>query len=112
MLYFLNMFRHGNKDDVITKLLVLGANIDGGEPSITPLQVAVATNILDDVQILLEAGADPNGVGKENGGCHSLIISALNDQHQPSGQSLLCICMSPVRQDLVSVLSYDLCYRQ
>jgi hypothetical protein len=49
------------------RLLQLGAHPDGCGHRICPLQIAARTLDLDGVQLLLEAGANPNNTGDEKG---------------------------------------------
>jgi hypothetical protein len=52
---------------VLLRLLQLGANPDPKGFQVTPLQIAVFSRDLAGVRTLLEAGADPNNTGNEQG---------------------------------------------
>jgi ankyrin repeat protein len=52
---------------VLRQLLQLGANPDPKGFQVTPLQIAVFCRDLAGVRTLLEAGADPNNTGDEQG---------------------------------------------
>jgi hypothetical protein len=54
-------------DCLLSQLLELGANVNKSGFWVTPLQIAVAWFDLAVVKMLLEAGADPNGIGDSNG---------------------------------------------
>jgi hypothetical protein len=51
----------------LTRLLQLGARPDAPGYSVKPLQIAVVSWDFEGVEILLQAGADPNDCGYENG---------------------------------------------
>jgi hypothetical protein len=80
-LSFISSHRHGTENTcedycLLSQLLQLGANVNESEFWVTPLQVAVARFDLAGVKVLLEAGADPNGIGDGNGtewNDHSLL---------------------------------------
>jgi hypothetical protein len=52
---------------LLSRLLELGANINKSGSWVTPLQIAVGCFDLVGVKLLLEAGADPNGIGDSSG---------------------------------------------
>jgi hypothetical protein len=55
------------KTCTLIKLLQLGAQPDAPEYRVQPLQIAVVSWDFEGVEILLQAGADPNDCGYENG---------------------------------------------
>lgn len=61
--------RHGDCGETcpLIRLLQLGARPDAPEYRVKPLQIAVVSGDFKGVEILLQAGADPNDCGNENG---------------------------------------------
>jgi hypothetical protein len=55
------------KDCPLERLLELGADFSGSGYKVTPLQIAVHCWSIEAVDLLLKAGADPNGVGEVDG---------------------------------------------
>lgn len=51
----------------ISRLLQLGAKVNDSRHVITPLQIATSLHDVGGVKVLLEAGADPNGIGNSGG---------------------------------------------
>lgn len=60
-----HLYEHCNQSCSLQRLLRLGASANGPERAfVTPLQIAVACWDLQGVEILLNAGAEPNALGK------------------------------------------------
>jgi hypothetical protein len=70
LLSFVGSHEHSKElDDYcpLSRLLQLGATANVLGYRVTPLQIAVASSDFEGVKILLEGGADPNGIGDSGG---------------------------------------------
>jgi NACHT domain len=76
---------------VLPRLLQLGANPDPKGFQVTPLQIAVFSRDLAGVRMLLEAGADSNNTGDEQGIKWHAEISILRPFCRLHGLAPLCI---------------------
>jgi hypothetical protein len=76
----------GRSGCAIKKILDRGADPNGTQNSITPLQIAAAKRDVEGVRELLEAGADANATGNRNGICYEAksVLGWCNELHSLS----------------------------
>lgn len=93
LVLYIGSHQHHNceKSCSLERLLHLGASADGPEGSfVSPLQIAVVSWDFHGVEILLNAGAEPNAVGKNGPGwAAESLMERYNDLHGASSLHII-----------------------